>query len=427
MKRNHFSVYHFFISLLLITAVLRLSLLGNIAMLFGTYLTLMITDFHSALDQFTLSLADSFCSLCLIIAIPTLFYIKKRSLNLKRKNSFSHYAVTLIIYAFLFAPVITNDNYDFQKDISITRLLPPLSSVQTLHLIDTEEKTDQLSGFLSLKRKVVKNSFDEKLIFIDSLKQKENMIIYYQSGIMSTLSTSLVEMQEGNPVVNTKLFLLGSDEFGRNIFTRITYGTRISLLIGFCAVILSLIIGVALGFAAGFSGGAIDVFLSRLTDVFLSFPIIFFIILILAFFGNSMFTLILVLGFSGWMSLFRIVKGEILSLKNKDYFITAQHLGLSTFSLLLKEALPVIAIPIIVNTVFQFGNVVLSESALNFLGLGIGNEFPSWGGMINSGQEYLSQAWWMIFFPGAAIILTLITVNDFGKKLSTYFNPRLQL
>lgn len=400
-------------------------LLGKTAMLFVSYLALLVTDFRTALEQFSLNMADYFCSFLLILAIPVFLFFKRNKLLLPKTFSFSHYTLAVILYAFLFAPVITNDNFDFQKDISVTRLLPPLSSIHVLHLNDYTGKTGRLNDFLSLKNSVVKNSFDEKIIFFDSLQNTESGVFYFQNGLRNSLPLSSIEMLGGKPNISNKFFLLGSDEFGRDIFTRLIYGTRISLLIGFSAVILSLIIGVALGFLAGFSGGIMDIFLSRLTDMFLSFPIIFFIILILAFFGNSFISVIVVLGFSGWMSLYRIVKGEILSLKNKDYFITAQQVGLSGTKLLLKEAFPIIAIPVIVNTVFQFGNVVLSESALSFLGLGIGNEFPSWGSMINSGQEYLSQAWWMIFFPGAAIVLTLVTVNDFGRKLAQYFNPRL--
>jgi len=425
LKRIHFSIYHFFFFLLLITIGFRLPLLENTAMLFISYLALFVADYRTAFGQLSLSMADYFISLLLIIAIPVFLFLKKDIVFSPKTFSFSHYALAVILYAFVFAPVITNDNIDFQKNISVTRLLPPLSSIHVLHLNNNPVKSGRLNNFLSLKNSVVKNSFDEKIIFFDSLQITQSGVIYFQNELRNSLPLSSIEMLDGKPNISDRFFLLGSDEFGRDIFTRLVYGTRISLLIGFCAVILSLIIGVALGFLAGFSGGVTDVFLSRLTDMFLSFPMIFFIILILAFFGNSFFSVIIVLGFSGWMSLFRIVKGEILSLKNKDYFFTAQQLGLPGTKLLLKEALPVIAIPVIVNTVFQFGNVVLSESALSFLGLGIGNEFPSWGGMINSGQEYLSQAWWMIFFPGAAIILTLVTVNDFGRKLANYFNPRL--
>ena len=160
--------------------------------------------------------------------------------------------------------------------------------------------------------------------------------------------------------------------------------------------------------------------------MFLVFPVLFLIILILALFGNSLFSVIAVLGVSGWMSLFKIVRSEVISLKNKDYFITAKLIGLSGKDLLLKEVLPIIMAPLIVNLVFQYGNVILAEAALSYLGLGTGSIYPSWGVMIESGQNYLSQAWWMIFFPGIFLSVTLYTANNFGKKLQIYINPRLK-
>lgn len=425
MKKRGLSVFDFFLFVLLLTIVVRAPLLVNTVALLISYFTLLVTDFNNAANQFSFDMADYFCSLFLLIVIPTVLIFKRKRLNRHKNFSFSHYAAAVILYVFLFAPLITNTNYDFQKDISVTRLLPPFSLVNVLHLKPNGEATGRLEKFLSYKKDVVKSSFDEEKIFIDSFKVAESSILYFQNGLKNKLPLSSVELTDGNPNLTTKLFLLGSDELGRDVFTRIIYGTRVSILVGLCAVILSLIIGVAFGFLAGFSGGIVDVLLSRLNDMFLTFPIIFFIIFILAFFGNSFISVIVVLGFSGWMSLFRIVKGEVVSLKNKDYFITANQLGLSSTRLLFKEALPVIATPVIVNTIFQFGNVVLSESALSFLGLGVGTEYPSWGAMINSGQAYLSQAWWMIFFPGLVIVLTLVTINDFGKKLTQYFNPRL--
>jgi peptide/nickel transport system permease protein len=126
------------------------------------------------------------------------------------------------------------------------------------------------------------------------------------------------------------------------------------------------------------------------------------------------------------MSLFKIVKTETLSIKEKNYFISARLLGLKNRQLLIKEVLPVIIVPVVVNVIFQFGNVIIAESALSYLGLGLGENYPSWGSMIQSGQEYLSSAWWMIFFPGITLIFTLLSANSFGVFISRKLNPRLQ-
>ena len=145
---------------------------------------------------------------------------------------------------------------------------------------------------------------------------------------------------------------------------------------------------------------------------------IILVILVIGLFGSSLWSIIIVLGLSGWMSLFKIVKSELVSLKNKDYFLAAQMIGLNKSQLLIKEVIPIIAAPVIVNIVFQFGNVILAESALSYLGLGIGNDFPSWGAMIQSGQSYISRAWWMIFFPGTILVGTLLTAKNIGDKLN---------
>jgi peptide/nickel transport system permease protein len=132
-----------------------------------------------------------------------------------------------------------------------------------------------------------------------------------------------------------------------------------------------------------------------------------------------------VLGVSGWMSLFKIVRSEVLSIKQKDYFITSVLIGLKKMHLLRKEIFPVIITPVTVNLIFLFSNVILAEAALSYIGLGGGNSYPSWGSMISSGQEYISKAWWLIAFPGTALILTLFTFNSFGKTLSRLYNPRI--
>jgi peptide/nickel transport system permease protein len=139
-----------------------------------------------------------------------------------------------------------------------------------------------------------------------------------------------------------------------------------------------------------------------------------------------MLSVIIVLGISGWMSLFKIVKTEVLSIKQKDFFSTAELVGLNKFQLLKNEILPVIITPVLVNLVFLFSNVILAEAALSYLGLGTGNSYPSWGSMISSGQEYITKAWWLIAFPGLALILTLFTFNSSGRLLSKAINPRIK-
>jgi len=328
-------------------------------------------------------------------------------------------------FVLLFAPIITNENPEFSKNLSVTKLLPPFSSVKQCEL--KSDGDNNLSGaevFRKESEEVIKPSFNDNIILADSFRVSDK-IIYFQKKEAFEIERESLNSKAGIPVINEKFYLVGTDEFGRDLFARLIHGTRISITVGLGAVVLSFIIGIILGFIAGYRGGFPDVLLNRFAEIFLAFPIIYLVVLILALFGSSIFSIIIVLGISGWMSLFKIVKSEVLSIKRKDFFSTAELVGLSKFQLLSREILPVIIAPVLVNLVFLFSNVVLAEAALSYLGLGTGNTYPSWGSMISSGQEYITKAWWLIVFPGLGLILTLFSFNSMGKMLGKVFNPRL--
>ena len=415
----------------MILFLLRFSLIIKSYLLFFKYIELFVSDVSTAINVIDTSFADLIISVFLILIIPSVILYEKNRNNsiaavLNRNPDFSSFIVMILMSFFIFAPLITDSNPNFQKDIGVTKLLPPLSSVDVIILKKEEANSkNKLKSFLFLKNEIVKNSFNESLIFTDSVKT-DGQIIFYQKGKGTKISKDKLQLVNNLPEIEKKYFLLGTDEFGRDIFSRLVYGARVSLFIGFGAVAISFILGLSLGFLAGYPGGLMDSILNRFTEVFLAFPIIFLIILILALFGNSFFTVMVVLGFSGWMSLFKIVRGEIILLKKKDFFISAQMIGLAGHELLLREILPVILAPVIVNLVLLYGNVILAESALSYLGLGVGNNYPSWGAMIESGQAYINKAWWMIFFPGLALFLSLFAANSIGKKINVHYNPALE-
>jgi peptide/nickel transport system permease protein len=389
---------------------------------------LLFSDFSFAVGQISFPLIDRFLSTFLIVVIPLIIYKRKgKNTFVNNKLNFTSATIIVLLSFFIFAPIITGINPDFQKNLNVTKLLPPLSKVKVLYLKDqTGDDKNEINDFLKLRDQVIKKSFNNHIIFIDSLRNGQT-ITYYQKGNSYNIEKDKVKISSGLPVVESKTFLLGSDEFGRDIFSRLVYGTRISLFVGLCAVVISLIFGLSLGFIAGFFSGPLDVMLNRFTDMLLAFPMVFLIILILALFGNNLIAVIFVLGFSGWMSLFKIVRSEVISIKNKEYFITSKMLGLSKSNLLIKEILPVIAASVIVNLVFQYGNVILAEAALSFLGLGTGSSYPSWGQMIEAGQVYLTSAWWMILFPGFILFLTLFAAYNFGRESNEFFNPRIKV
>ena len=408
----------------LLIIIFNAELLLSLIVLWEKYFVLLFSHFKEAVQFFDFGLFDSLSSITLFVVIPVFLLLYRKKFSwLKETINFPVFVLLILFFAFCFAPLITNENPDFQKDLKVTKLLSPFGSLKVIHLNKKEKNgNSSIESFRLYKDKIIKPSFDESLIFADKVEVSTNQILYWQKDLQKKLDLSKVKVEDGKPDISEKTYFLGTDEFGRDIFTRLIYGARISLLVGIGSVFVSLIIGLAIGFVAGFRGGIIDIVFSRITDLFLAFPVIYLIILVLAMFGNSLLSVIIVLGFSGWMSLFKIVKSEVIFAKNKDYIVSAGLLGLNKFSILTKEILPVIIVPVIVNIIFQFSNVILAESALSYLGLGSGSSYPSWGSMIESGQQYITKAWWMIFFPGLILILTIFSVNDLGKRLNKVFN-----
>ena len=387
----------------------------------GMYISLLFSDFKTAAQLFDLNTFEILLSPLLIILL-VFFIVKFRkkkffSAGLTFTTAFS----VLLIFIFLFASIVSNRNPEFQKDLSVTRLLIPFSTVNSIVVKNQIVPTDR-EKLVELKQKIIPMSYNGNIFFADSMSNDQKK---YYRGNKEYLVSSLVKSDQ-NYQVEEKSFLLGTDEFGRDILTRLIFGTRTSLLIGLSSVVVSLLIGILFGFFAASNPGIIDTVLNRFAEVMLAFPVIYLVVLILALFGSSLISIVIVLGFSGWMSLFKIVRSEIVSLKKKDFIVSANLIGLSKKQILLKEILPVIIIPVIVNTIFQFSNVILAESALSYLGLTVSGGYPSWGSMIESGQEYIRIAWWMIVFPGAILILTLFTFNNLGRKLNEFFIPRTQ-
>ena len=425
--KSGLKIIHWIYFLWFLIASLRFQLAGDYLSLIVSYCGLLVTDLPSAITMLSGSLIDAFLSMIIfLLTIPLTIIFKKRLQFLYSKLNFSFAFLILLVSVFLFAPIISNENPEFSKNLSVTKLLPPFSSVKQFELkSDIDNNLSEAEFFRKESEEVIKPSFNDNIILADSFRLSDK-VIYYQKNEAYEIERESLISKTGIPVIEEKFYLLGTDEFGRDLFARLIHGTRISITVGLGAVVLSFIIGIILGFIAGYRGGFPDVLLNRFTEIFLAFPVIYLIVLILALFGSSIFSVIIVLGISGWMSLFKIVKSEVLSIKQKDFFSTAELVGLSKIQLLSREILPVIIAPVLVNMVFLFSNVVLAEAALSYLGLGTGSSYPSWGSMISSGQEYITKAWWLIAFPGLGLILTLYTFNSSGRMLGKGLNPRLK-
>ena len=220
--------------------------------------------------------------------------------------------------------------------------------------------------------------------------------------------------------------VLGTDQLGRDILSRIIHGSRISLLIGLLSVALSLPIGVCLGLLSGYFAGRLDDITMRIADVQLAFPFILLAITIAGVLGPSPRNVILILAVGGWVVYARITRGQVLSLREKEFVEAARSLGVGNLRILFRHVLPNVVSPIIVVGTFAVAQMILLESSLSFLGLGVQPPTPSWGGMLNDGRAYITVAWWLTTFPGAAIMLTVLGINFVGDWLRDLLDPRLQ-
>lgn len=243
-----------------------------------------------------------------------------------------------------------------------------------------------------------------------------------RQNIMSRLQPPMVADSAG--VVQ---HYLGTDGLGRDVLSRLIYGARVSLLVGFVAVFIGGALGVVLGMTAGYVGGRTDAFIMRLADIQLAFPFILLAIMFLVVLGSGVLNLVLILGIGQWVTYARIARAQTMSQREKEYVEAARALGARATSVVFATILPNILAPLIVIASFNVASVILSEAALSFLGLGVPPTVPTWGGMLaESRDQLLAGRWWLAVYPGVAIMLTVLSFNILGDWLRDFLDPRLR-
>jgi peptide/nickel transport system permease protein len=250
------------------------------------------------------------------------------------------------------------------------------------------------------------------------------MIIAVCAPLLAPYEPTAIDMDEllSPPSVN---HLFGTDELGRDVLSRMIYGSRVSLKVGFVAVGIAILIGTIIGSLAGFYGGMVDEVLMRFVDVMLTFPTFFLILAVIAILEPNIYTIMAVIGVTSWMGVARLVRAEFLTLRERDFVLAAKSSGANSERIIFRHILPNALSPVFVAATLGVAGAILAESALSFLGLGVQPPTPSWGNILTAGKDNIEVAWWLSLYPGLAILITVLSYNLVGEGLRDALDPRL--
>ena len=446
-QKKHFFSFLFFLALLT-PMILRGEVFIDGLLSFFLSLCLILSDLKLFRLSFNPDIVEYWiASLFLCFGLVSIFIYNGYQLKKSRKNSVPSYRKILlskitedrtvvfflrilsVAYgAALLCPFLAPYDPNESQDLVVTRYLPPMHGAEFLKLKSKNESefTSDNSIHKTLVRINRKILHHDEIIFVNSY-QKNGKEVRFTQGIQSkTIFLSLLVSDDENEFTGTKFYLLGSDKYGRDIFSRLIYGSRISLCIAFLVTSIAVTIGTFIGAVSGYFGKTTDTVLMRGVDLLLAFPNLFLILLVISLFGNSIVLIIVVLGLTGWMGVSRIVRGQILSLKEQEFIQAAHALGFSHLRIIFKHLIPNTLAQIIVAATLRLGGIILIEAGLSFLGIGVQPPTASWGNMVSEGRDSLIQAWWISTFPGLAIVLTVVSFNLIGDGLRDALDPKIK-
>ena len=347
-------------------------------------------------------------------------------------------AIVFVLYSAAFlAPFIAPFSPYDQQDFLVTAYQPPLSRLEALVLrqpknlvIPLQEghgTTINLANSLISDFQLLKTRNEPNAIrFVDEYRVEGDRVIYRQGMRTKTIALGELVSGKNNTIAVKRTFILGTDQYGRDILSRVIYGSKISLSIGFLVVLISVTLGTVIGVTSGYFGGWIDALMMRIVDILIAFPALFLILIIIATFGNSIYLIVITLSFTGWMGVARIVRSQVLSLKEQEFILAAKSLGLSSMRIIFRHLAPNTLTPVIIAATLRIGSIILTEAGLSFLGLGVQPPTPSWGNIINEGRDSLLNYWWISTFPGIAILTTVVCFNLIGDGVRDALDPRMR-
>lgn len=251
-------------------------------------------------------------------------------------------------------------------------------------------------------------------------------------GLLAVLAPTISPWDPNRPDVRKILeppsgrHLFGTDQLGRDVLSRMLHGSQVSLAVGFVSVGIAATIGILLGAAAGYHGGLVDASIMRLVDLMLVFPRFFLLLAVLAFLKPSIWTIMAVIGVTGWMGVARLVRAEFLALKEREFVMWSQSTGASAFRIIWRHILPNAMAPVLVAMTLGIPAAILTESGLSFLGLGVQPPRATWGNILNEGKDAIELAWWLSVYPGVAILVTVLSYNLLGEGIRDALDPRLR-
>jgi peptide/nickel transport system permease protein len=361
-----------------------------------------------------------------------------------KKNRVAIAGLLLIVVLYttvLLCPFIAPFHPNAFQDGIVTKFRPPLSSVTVLYLRGPRVKGMEMSAvhvnpehahvirrLIRINQELTEEGFDRQRA-VDAYHIEGADVLATVGADLVTIPISSLVDSDPAYFAGERTYILGTDSYGRDILSRIIYGSRVSLTLGFIAVMLSVTLGTFVGLMAGYFGRLTDHLLMRIVDMLLAFPALFLILIIIAAFESiavpRILLIVVVLGLTSWMGISRLVRGEVLSLKEREYVLAARSLGFSHWRIIFRHILPNTLTPIIVNATLRIGGIILVEAALSYLNIGVQPPTASWGNIIFEGKDVLTHAWWVSTLPGFAIVIVVVCFNLVGDGLRDAFDPML--